>query len=55
MKPKLILCLALVLGKTFVPNLHAQEKLAATIAQIDHDRILRLTNQANHGQLMLMF
>jgi len=46
MKHKLILCLALGLAATFAPNLRAQEKLAATVARIDRDRILRLANRA---------
>ncbi len=51
MNNKFILCAALVLGiLIFAPNLRAQgiskTKLAATIAQIDRDRILRLANQA---------
>lgn len=46
MKHKLILCLALALAATFAPNLRAQEKLAATVARIDRDRILRLANRA---------
>jgi hypothetical protein len=45
-KNKIILCLAFALGTMFVPNLRAQEKLADVVAQIDHDRILRLANQA---------
>jgi L-lysine 2,3-aminomutase len=47
-KNKIILCLAFALGTMFVPNLHAQEKLADAVARIDHDRILWLANRALH-------
>jgi hypothetical protein len=39
--------LVFVAGMTFlVPNLHAQDKLAVTVAQFDRERILRLARQA---------
>jgi len=50
MNRKLILYLSLILVTIFISKLRAQEisrsKLADTIAQIDHDRILRLANLA---------
>jgi len=53
-KNKLLPCLAFALGTLLVPGLpaqehapeHAQERPAAAVARIDHDRILRLANQA---------
>lgn len=42
----MLFSLAVALGTLFVPTLHAQEKPAAIVARIDHDRILRLAGQA---------
>ena len=46
MKNKTILGLALAVGTMLVSSLHAQPNLAEAVARIDHDRILRLANQA---------
>src|SRR5258708_19863123 len=50
MPTKTIRCLALVLGMTMLSCIRAQEissaKLADIVAKIDHDRILRLADQA---------